>query len=59
MEVISSTYDTVHQETTVVIASRVTDETADGEISLEEQASIFEVDKNCQCGDFGGWDISL
>jgi len=56
---LGSTYDAVNKETTVIIDYRVTDDTADGEISLEEQLSIFEVDMKCQCGDFGGWDISL
>ena len=59
VEVISSTYDSFLKKTTVVIDYRVTDNTADGEASLEEQLSIFETDMKCQCGDFGGWDISL
>ena len=58
IETISSTYDADKKETTVVINHRVTDDTADGEISLEEQFSILEADMNCQCGNFGGWDVS-
>ncbi len=59
VETVSSTYDAITKETTVVINFRVTDNTTDGEVSLEEQLSIFEVDMKCQCGNFGGWDISL
>jgi len=59
VEAISSTYDGVNKETIVTIDFRVTDDTAGGEVSLEEQLSIFETDMKCQCGDFGGWDISL
>jgi len=59
VETISSTYDAVNKETIVLINHRVTDDTADGEVSLEEQLSIFELDMNCQCGNFGGWDVAL
>jgi len=58
VETISSTFDADAKETIVIINYRATDNTAGGEVSLEEQLSIFEVDMKCQCGDFGGWDIS-
>ena len=59
VEVAGSTYNATTKETTVTIKNRVTDDTAGGEISLEEQLSVFEVDMKCQCGDFGGWDMTL
>jgi len=59
LQTISSTYDPAKKETTVTIAQVSSDNRLGGELSLEEQLSLFEADKACQCGETGGWDTTL
>jgi len=59
LKTISSSYDPIKKETTVTIEQVSTDNTSGGELSLEEQLSLFEADKACQCGETGGWDTAL
>lgn len=54
----TSTYDAVNDETTITLKSIITDNTADGDISLSEQLGIVTALKQCLCGQSLGWDSS-
>jgi len=57
VEVIDAEADIDNEKTIVTINVAVTDDTiTGGEGSLEEQYSIYIAEKNCQCGNLGGWD---
>lgn len=67
VKVVKSEADSGNLTTIVTIDFTVTDNTFTntgspalvGEVSLEEQRTIFEADKKCQCDELGGWDDSL
>jgi len=60
VEVVSSEHDANNLQTIVKFNLAVTDNTfLGGEASLEEQQSINLAEKNCQCGELGGWDDGI
>lgn len=57
IEIVSSEADIDNLQTIITIKNAVTDNTVlGGELSLNEQYSVYIAEKNCQCGILGGWD---
>lgn len=55
-EVLSSTYDSISDQTTIVITTTFTSNVSGGEISLEQQLAIYEGIAQCKCTGDSGWD---
>lgn len=55
-QVVSSTYNSTLNQTTIVINNAFTDSTLGGDISLEQQLSIYQGISTCKCTGSAGWD---
>lgn len=56
-QVASSTYNATLDQTTIVITNAFSDASLGGEITLEQQLSIYEGIANCKCTGQVGWDV--
>lgn len=56
-QVVSSSYNSSLDQTTIVIANSFSNTSIGGDISLEQQLSIYEGIANCKCTGQVGWDV--
>ena len=52
-----TTYDEIENTTTIKLTTYITDNTADGVISLTEQLNLYLSERDCQCSGSVGWDL--
>lgn len=55
-QVVSSSYNSALNETTIVISQPFTNSTTGGDISLTQQLSIYQGIQQCKCTGESGWD---
>lgn len=55
--VVSSSYDSITNLTTIIINETITSNASGGQITLNEQLTIYQNLQSCECANISGWDI--